>query len=165
VLNAINSINKYIEKIEDLFVMYVVVIMTAAIFIQVVMRYVFNNSLSWSEEFATFCFMWLTWIGASNGVKKNTHIRILLLVEFIKGKYFKYTMIFIDSIWLLFSIYLVKNGIAMVRMSYVNHRISAALEVPMYIMYSSVVVGGGLMCLGLLSVILNRWKDLSSKEA
>lgn len=32
-------------------------VMTVVIFVQVVMRYVFHNSLTWSEEFARYCFI------------------------------------------------------------------------------------------------------------
>lgn len=36
---------------------------TLLIFVQVVMRYVFNNSLSWSEELARYVFIWQIWLG------------------------------------------------------------------------------------------------------
>ncbi len=156
-LRILEGFNAYTERIEDFLLKYIVVLMTLAIFLQVIMRYVFNNSLSWSEEFATFAFMWLTWLGASNGVKKQSHIRILLLVEKLKGKYFHLAMMAIDVVWLAFTFFLVKYGIAMVRMAYFNRRISAALEIPMTVMYSSVVVGGILMFMGLLGSIAERW--------
>lgn len=40
-------------------------VMTVVIFVQVVMRYVFHNSLTWSEEFARYCFIWLIYLGIS----------------------------------------------------------------------------------------------------
>lgn len=163
-LGVLERFNRRVDKIEDFFLTYLVVVMTLVIFIQVVMRYVFNNSLSWSEEFATFCFMWLTWIGASNGVKKNSHIRILILVDKLKPVHRNYAMMFIDVVWFLFSVTIVKNGINMVMMSYAGNRTSAALDVPMYFMYASVVVGGILMCIGLISVMLARWIQMFRKE-
>jgi len=45
--------------------------MTILVFIQVVMRYVFSNSLSWSEEMARFIFLWLSWIGAAMQLGKE----------------------------------------------------------------------------------------------
>lgn len=156
-ISAIKKFNSYAEKVEDFLLKYIVVVMTLAIFLQVIMRYVFNNSLTWSEEFATFSFMWLTWIGASNGVKKQSHIRILLMVQKLKGKYFHIAMMVIDVVWLLFTFFLVKYGIAMVRLAYFNRRISAALEIPMTVMYSAVVIGGLLMFIGLLGSISERW--------
>lgn len=160
-VDILEKINAFIDKIEDFFLTYLVIVMTLAIFLQVIMRYVFNNSLSWSEEFATFCFMWLTWIGASNAVKKNSHIRILVLIDKLKETYRNVAMLVIDVTWLLFSLFLVKNGIQMIKLSYTNNRVSAALDVPMYFMYASVVLGGALMCLGLVSVIARRWAKIT----
>lgn len=159
-VDILEKINSFVDKIEDFFLTYLVIVMTLAIFLQVIMRYVFNNSLSWSEEFATFCFMWLTWIGASNAVKKNSHIRILVLVEKLKEVYRNVVMLIIDIVWLLFSLFLVKNGVQMIKLSYANNRVSAALDVPMYFMYASVVVGGAFMCIGLFSVIAKRWAKI-----
>lgn len=156
-LRLLEKFNYYTDIVEGFVLKYTIVVMTLVIFLQVIMRYVFNNSLSWSEEFATFCFMWVTWIGASNAVKKKSHIRILLLVKQLKGKYYHFAMMAIDIVWLVFTFYLVKYSLAMVKMSYFNHRISAALGLPMYIMYAAVVVGGVLMFIGLLGTILERW--------
>jgi len=161
-VDMLEKINRFIDRVEDFFLTYLVIVMTLAIFLQVIMRYVFNNSLSWSEEFATFCFMWLTWIGASNAVKRNSHIRILVLVDKLKDAGRNIVMLVIDIIWLLFSLFLVKNGIQMVMLSYTNNRVSAALDVPMYFMYASVVTGGALMCVGLASVIAARWANVIS---
>jgi len=161
-VKMLEKINRFIDRVEDFFLTYLVIVMTLAIFLQVIMRYVFNNSLSWSEEFATFCFMWLTWIGASNAVKRNSHIRILVLVDKLKDASRNIVMLAIDIIWLLFSLFLVKNGIQMVMISYTNNRVSAALDVPMCFMYASVVTGGALMCVGLASVIAARWANVIS---
>ena len=51
-------------------------VMTVVIFVQVVMRYVFHNSLTWSEEFARYCFIWLIYLGISYGCKIMKHIKI-----------------------------------------------------------------------------------------
>lgn len=160
----LEAFNRITGRIEDFFLTYLVIVMTLAIFVQVIMRYVFNNSLSWTEEFATLCFMWLTWIGASNGVKRNAHIRILVLVDLMKEKYRNWAMVLIDAVWLVFSALLVRYGANMVILSFEKRRISAALEVPMYFMYFSVVLGGFLMCLGLLSSIIARWSRAMGRE-
>ena len=54
-------LNDYLEETICIILMSV---MTIIIFIQVIMRYVMHNSLSWSEELARYCFIWLIYIGA-----------------------------------------------------------------------------------------------------
>ena len=56
-------------------------ITVTVIFIQVVARYVFNNSLTWSEEFARYIFVWQIWLGASYAAKINKHINITVARE------------------------------------------------------------------------------------
>ena len=53
------------NKIEEYFLVYSLILMVALVFIQVIMRYIFNNSLSWSEELVRYIFIWQIWLGAS----------------------------------------------------------------------------------------------------
>lgn len=50
--------------------------MTAAIFIQVIARYLLRSSLAWSEELARFLFIWMTFIAAYIGARQGKHIGI-----------------------------------------------------------------------------------------
>lgn len=76
--NRLINIYNYFEEI---FLVTIFAILVADIFLQVIMRYVFNNSLFWSEELGRFLFEWLTWIGISLGAKKGEHIKITMLVD------------------------------------------------------------------------------------
>ena len=50
---------KAIDKAEDVCLVTMFIVMVAAIFLQVIMRFVFNNSLTWSEELGKFIFVWI----------------------------------------------------------------------------------------------------------
>ena len=64
------------DNIELYICVFLMSFMTLLVFVQVVMRYVFNNSLSWSEELARYTFIWLIYIGISYGCKLRKHIKI-----------------------------------------------------------------------------------------
>lgn len=51
---GLQFLNRYLEEILCVALMSV---MTIIIFVQVIMRYVAHNSLSWSEELARYCFI------------------------------------------------------------------------------------------------------------
>jgi TRAP-type C4-dicarboxylate transport system permease small subunit len=74
-----NRIIKTLNHVEDAVLVAMVVIMVSSIFLQVIMRYVFNNSLSWSEELGKFMFVWVSWIGISIGQRRFEHIKIEML--------------------------------------------------------------------------------------
>jgi len=72
---------RILDRIEDFLLVSMFAAMVGVIFVQVIMRYIFNNSLSWSEEFGKFLFVWLSWFGISIGARRREHISITLLVD------------------------------------------------------------------------------------
>ena len=55
------------------------VAMVLIIFANVVLRYVFNSGLMWSEEVALLLAVWFIFIAMRLGVKQNLHINITLI--------------------------------------------------------------------------------------
>ncbi len=80
-----NFFNIY-NKFEEIFLVTVFILLVADIFLQVIMRYIFNNSLFWSEELGRFFFQWITWIGISLGAKRGQHIKITMLHEKLSSR-------------------------------------------------------------------------------
>ncbi len=155
----IDIFNHRIEKMEETIITYMLLFISCVVMLQIIMRYVFNNSLTWSEELSTFVMMWMTWVACSYAVKKNMHLRVTLFIDMLKGKWRSYAYILIDIVWFVFSVYMVVMGSKMVQLSYRGGRVSPALQVPMYFIYSSVIVGCLLMCLSLISSIFKRTSE------
>ncbi len=55
--------------------------MLAALSAQVVLRYVFNVTLSWSEELSLALFTWIVLLMAALGVREGFHVRMDLLAD------------------------------------------------------------------------------------
>ncbi|MBO6815757.1 MAG: TRAP transporter small permease [Rhizobiaceae bacterium] len=53
------------------------VVMLAAILSQVVMRYVFSNPLSWSEELARYSMVWLAMMAAALCSRASQHLTLI----------------------------------------------------------------------------------------
>lgn len=81
----LKKITKVADKIAKFLVSLSFGTMTLLIFLQVIFRYVFKESLSWSEELATYLFIWLTFIGASIATRERTHINVAILISSIKS--------------------------------------------------------------------------------
>ena len=52
-------------------------VVALAVFLQVIMRYVFSTALQWSEEVAAIGMVWAVYMGASLCVRERFHIRIM----------------------------------------------------------------------------------------
>lgn len=76
-----NKMLHFLDTIEEIFLVGMFGAMVLVIFGQVIMRYIFNNSLSWSEELGKFFFVWISWIGISIGAKRKEHIKITMFVD------------------------------------------------------------------------------------
>jgi len=73
------SIIAALNKIEEVTIIAMFALMVIVIFAQVIMRYVFNDSLYWSEELGKFLFVWISWLGISLGEREGEHIKITML--------------------------------------------------------------------------------------
>ncbi len=144
------TVRKFLDNFEEYFCVWTMAIMTILVFFQVVMRYVFSNSLSWSEELARFIFLWLSWIGASYAVRERSHFRVEMFANMIKGKtriFFEYLILFS---WFVFSFFLAWQGTKLLIFLQETGQESAAMSMPMTWPYASVPVGCALMCLRLI---------------
>ncbi|MGY0398971.1 MAG: TRAP transporter small permease [Ostreibacterium sp.] len=55
-------------------------------FLQVLFRFVFNFSLSWTEELSRYVFIALVYFSASLATIRGVHIRVEIIDIFVKGK-------------------------------------------------------------------------------
>lgn len=143
-------LKKIWDHLEEYFLIPTLIFSVMLIFAQVVMRYVFSNSLSWSEELARYLFLWQSWIGVSYGVKKNMHLRILILPGKLKGRAKDILEIIVNTIWFAFGTFMIFKGFELAMMIASRGQASAALRLPMQIAYLSVPVGCLLMNLRLI---------------
>ena len=115
-------------------------------FVQVLFRYVFNQSLSWSEELARFIFVWLTFLGAAVCVKERIHIGVEFLTERLTGKMKIYFELFQTALMTLFNIILSVIGFCWVWE--VSGTLSPAMSLPL-----NIVLYAALPVASLLSMV------------
>ena len=56
-------------------------LMGLLVFLNVVLRYVFNSGITWAEEFSRFLFVWVVFLGAIGALKDNNHLGFSSLVQ------------------------------------------------------------------------------------
>lgn len=152
------------EKLEEYLMVAMVMLMTALIFIQVIMRYIFGNSLAWSEELSRYLFLWSIWLGASYGIKTQGHIRLTVLTSRLSPRIQDIVGVIVYIIWFLFVLFLVVKGYELVAKIYVSGQTSIALRLPMWIAYASVPVGCTLMSFRMLQNEYQVFKNRKGKK-
>lgn len=113
--------------------------MIALIFCQILGRYVFNYSISWSEEAATFVQVWLVMLGAGIAMRNRQHVGIDMLIRrcpvvvqrLVKGSGFLLAAWFLLVV-IVGSLKLLALGMIVM---------SPALQVPLAVPYLALPVG------------------------
>lgn len=121
------------KKIADNTLAILLGLIVAIMFAQVMFRYTFNNSLSWSEEIAKFIFIWITFLGAALCFRDRMHLGVDFLIEKIPEKYRMYLVIFNSLIITLFNGFMVVIGFSWVIQ--VSGTLSPALSLPLNIVF------------------------------
>lgn len=132
------------------------------IFMQVVMRYVFNDSLSWSEELARYLFVWFSWLGVSAGVKDNEHLRVEFLAMGLKKrgriKANEVVSIIVNLVWLATTAIVAYYGVVVVAGQMELGVVTPAMRFPVYLGYLSIPICSTLVGIRL---IVNIAKSLN----
>lgn len=151
---------KLLKLIDDKFEMAICVtlmsIMSVLLFVQVIMRYVVGQSLSWSEELARYIFIWLIYLGISYGAKIMKHIKIEAALAAFPERLRPYVVILGDIIFLCFALYICYAGHNMVVRQMRLGQTSPAMGMPMWILYAAPMVGFGLTAIRQLQTIIHR---------
>src|SRR5690554_5364529 len=74
-------ITRVIHFLEKSLVSIFLFIILFSMFLQVIYRYWFGVALTWPEALGKFSFVWMSFIGAAIGVRKNAHVRIDELIN------------------------------------------------------------------------------------
>jgi|SRR5690625_4858337 len=152
-------LRKINDHIEEWIMVILLAVSLTAVFVQICMRFFFNNSLAWSEELARYCFIWLIYIGIAYGVKKSSHITVDIIYEMVSEKTKKVFLIVADLLTGVFAIVAIIYGLKVIEQITQFGQVSPALGINMVIVFMSVPVG---MTLTFIRLIQNVTKTIKN---
>ncbi len=159
------------ENIEKWLIIFLLLNIVVWVFVQVIMRYIFSNSLSWSEEYVRWCFIWFIWVGVSYGFKTRKHISVTAALSLFPDRVVSVINIIASVIILWCMVSLFYYGVVQVINPIIARQNSIVLEWPltdiqvgMQWLYSSLWVGALLSSLRLLQNIITDIKAFRSQK-
>lgn len=153
------------DAFEEKFLMLQLAIAVTVIFIQVVMRYIFNSSLSWSEELARYLYIWQGWLGISFVERKKAHIAIDTLKEKFSRTPRRVIEVVVQLICIFASGFMAYFGFQMVAFSIASGASSTALRIPLAVIYAAMPVGCTLYCIRVFFHMLETIGIKKSEDA
>ncbi|MDR1535438.1 MAG: TRAP transporter small permease [Planctomycetota bacterium] len=137
-MKIIDKIWDYVETWMSVFAMLIMII---SIFLQIIFRYVIQSALPWSEESARYAMIYLTFIGVSAGTKIGAHFAVTVFVEALPKKLQNILNTLVHLLCaVLFAAYLLL-AIDMAQNIYSTGQLTPAMQLPVYLIYSSLPLG------------------------
>lgn len=95
------------NNIESYICRTLLAIFVCLLFLQVVVRTLFDFSFSWVEELSIYMFVWFVFFGASYAAKMGAHNRVTFQFKFLPPRAIKFIEAFADLFWICFNVYFV----------------------------------------------------------
>jgi len=117
--------------------------------------------LSWAQELCIFMFIWMAKFGAAYGVRTGIHVGVDVLVNMLPTNSRKRVILFALLCGAFFTATIATFGFTFVGEMFKTGQQSYDLEAPMWVVYSAIPLGSGLMCFRFLQV--SWWYYLTGK--
>lgn len=143
--------------LEDAFIASLLLSASVIIFVNVIMRYVFNTGFIWAEEFVRYEIVWLVFIGGSVAGRKGIHIGVEALLHVLPPLLQRALKVTVGLICIGFCAALVWYGVELVAQTLMFRQRTSAMQTPFWIVQLAVPIGAGLM---LLRFAERVWLDL-----
>lgn len=119
------------------------VAMLVIIFSQVLARYVFQYSLTWSEELGRYIFVWMTFLGMTVAYRAGAHVALDIICAALKGYSRKTLETINDLLVIALSSAIFYSGLNLFFLG--MRQKSPALKIPMQYVYIVVPISGLLL--------------------
>lgn len=141
------------EYLEEVVMTIMLILMAVIMGVQVLSRYAFGMSLSWSEEVTRYLFIWSAFISVSLCTRKCISIKIDQFVKMFSMRGRALFNIVNLAIQFIFFVYLVPYAWRYLMTTIESGQVSPACGIPMYIVQSA-----PLICFVLCAFrIVERW--------
>lgn len=128
---------------------------------QVITRFVMSEPSSYTEEVARFLLIWIGLLGAAYAYRKHAHLGLDIVTRSLNAPAAAAVQKITDSVCLLFALaVMVVGGANLMLITLELNQISAALQIPIGVVYSVLPISGFLIMLFALERLLTPYANL-----
>ena len=130
-----------LNKVEEILSVICLGVMTLLAFVNVISRYVFSASFSFSEEITTYLFVLLSLLGTAIAAKRKAHLGLTIITDLVNPKIHKIMAVIGYGFAVAFTFAIFYYGILMVKSQIDLGQVTAAMQWPEWIFGSFVPFG------------------------
>jgi TRAP-type C4-dicarboxylate transport system permease small subunit len=159
IMNAVTFLDTLLAKVETFILAYGILLMFINTISNVIGRYLFGQSLYFSEELNQFLIVLVTFVGLGYATRRGRHIRMSAFYDQLSDRGRKILMVIIASVtglvmfWLAWISYQYVAGVAN------SGKVTSALRVPLYLTYLWVPFGFFLTGIQYMLTVLRNIRD------
>ncbi|MBN2859939.1 MAG: TRAP transporter small permease [Sphaerochaetaceae bacterium] len=152
-MKRFTAINTYIEKILMAFCLLLLLAMVVSTSLQVISRYLFPYSISWTEEMSRRMMSWLLFLASPIAYRKGAQVGVDLFVNALSTTWKKYIHIIVHSLIAVFSVVMMQQGWIFAFKS--AKQISSAINISMRTVYLVIPFSGFIILLFAIEYVGN----------
>ena len=155
VRRLLDSILRLTRTVAHAVVVIVFATIVVVVFGQVVSRFLFNAPFSWSEELARYLQVWLILLGSAACLRKGLHLTVDYAIHSLPaGAKRNLSLLSLAAIMFFLGVVFF-SGISLIAAT-LNQR-TAALQIPIGVVYLAIPVGSLLMFLESVGLVLTAF--------
>ena len=137
------------------------VILTIIVFMDVILRYIFRQGFSWTQEVATLMLVWFSLIGMAIGVLEKIHISIEMFTSKLPEKAIHVLEVIDHILIAVFGGAMVYYGLLIMNMT--KNSTLPATKMPSSVLYVILPLSGLLVVINAVLVALGQDKTISDE--
>lgn len=149
-----------LQKAENGILAGTFIAMVLASFAQVLNRNIFHLGISWFEELARYCMVYMALIAAEAGLRDGTQISITALTDKMKGTGKKLIHITAKLIVCIFAVTVFITSFKLLWMQNVSHQMSPGLRIPMLVPYFAITLSFMIISLVQIGILVAMIAEL-----
>lgn len=150
---------KLFDKIEEIAAIVCLSVMTLLTFANVISRYVFSASFSFSEEITTYLFVLLSLLGTAIAAKRRAHLGLTIITDVVSPKVRKVLHVIGWIFAAAFMALIFWYGIQMVLSQIRLGQVTANMQWPEWIFGSFVPIGAFFALVRFIQVLIEEVKN------
>ncbi|HEY4541460.1 MAG TPA: TRAP transporter small permease [Noviherbaspirillum sp.] len=139
------AISRLIDRIEGFAMVVLILTATIVAVVQVAARYVFNNSLYWSEELILYALISMSFLAASMGVRHSAHISVEAVFAFVGPRTARVLKLVSAVLGMVFAGALAYYGWVLFSNTNDMGQLSPAMQIPVAYIYLTIPISAVLM--------------------
>ncbi|CAE6893620.1 MAG: C4-dicarboxylate ABC transporter permease [Pseudomonadaceae bacterium] len=143
-MSWLRKLDWVLEKLEAFILASGILLMALNSVGNVFGRYLFNQSIYFSEELNQFLIIFVTFVGCSYAARHGRHICMSALTEQLKGRAAALAMLVINGVTAALMLWLAWAAVGYVESAAKVGRSSSALQVPLHYIYLVIPLGLGM---------------------